>query len=85
MITKQTMQEATEILTVVKPKMLNGCKKGKTMNMLTDSVADLLETFKLRERMRIGNEIKDQYLGFVPRPKTTFKNRFYFLFFGKFK
>lgn len=85
MIDYQTKQDAVEILNVVKPKMLNGCKKGKTMDALTSSVADLLENFKLRERIKVGNQIKAQYKGFIPFPKSSFKNRFYFLFLGKLK
>jgi hypothetical protein len=85
MINNQTKQEAAELMDLVKPKMLNGCKKGKTMENLISVVSENLENYKLRERMKVGNEIKNQFAGFIPTPIASLKNRFLFLFFGKLK
>lgn len=75
--------EAKEIMEIVKPKMLNGCKSGKTMDQLTLSVAEVLESIKCRERSKVGTQIKQQYSSHILHPSASLKNRFRFLFLGK--
>ena len=84
-ISKQTVKEATEIMDGMKKKLLQPFKSEKQQAKLINEVAGMLEDYKLRERMHVGETIRKQYQGFIPTPIATIGNRLRFLFTGSLK
>jgi len=84
-VTEQTKKESKEILSIFKGRVLNPFKTDKWQTKLTDEISELLSNYKLRERFNVGEQIKNQYQGFIPTPKATIGNRLRFLFLGEVK
>lgn len=84
-VTEQTRKESVEILEIFKGRVLNPFKTEKWQNSLTHEISKLLSDFKMRERFDVGQQIQDQYKGFIPTPKATISNRLRFLFLGEIK
>ena len=79
----QTRKETLEIVEVFKNKLLMGCRHEKTLSKMTSQIESLLMDFKLRERMKVGKQVQEQFVGHIPMPTSSIKNRLRFLFFGK--
>jgi len=84
-VTEQTKKESLEILSILKKKFLPQFKNEKWQNSISHEISDLLSNYKLRERFNVGEQIKSQYQGFIPMPKSTIGNRLRFLFTGGVK
>ena len=84
-VTEQTKKESMEILNVFKGRVLNPFKTEKWQSKFTVEISELLSDFKMRERFNVGEQIKNQYQGFIPMPKSTLSNRLRFLFTGGIK
>jgi hypothetical protein len=84
-VTEQTKKESLVILGVFKGRVLNPFKTEKWQTKLTSEISELLSDFKMRERFNVGEQIKNQYQGFIPTPKATLSNRLSFFFLGRLK
>jgi hypothetical protein len=84
-VTEQTKKESLQLLSIFKGRVLNPFKTDKWQTKLTDEISTMLSDFKMRERFNVGEQIKNQYTGFIPTPKATLSNRLRFLFLGDIK
>ena len=84
-VTEQTVKESKEVLEIFKGRILNPFKTDKWQKKLTDEISTMLINFKMRDRFDIGEQIRKQYIGFIPTPKATLSNRLRFLFLGEIK
>ena len=84
-VTEQTKKESKEILSIFKGRVLNPFKTDKWQTKFTQEISELLSDYKMRERFSVGEQIKNQYAGFIPTPKATIGNRLRFLFLGEVK
>jgi len=84
-VTEQTKKESLEVLSIFKKTLLNPFKTDKWQSKFQESIAQLLSDYKLRERLSVGQQVKDQYKGFIPMPQSTIVNRLRFLITGNFK
>ena len=84
-VTEQTKKESKEVLSLFKKSLLQPFKTDKWQAKFEGAIAELLSDYKMRERFNVGEQIKNQYTGFIPMPKSNLSNRLRFLFTGELK